>query len=125
MKKLLVIFLLFFPVHGAWANEIYLTCMVKFHDGSEEPLGFVIDLVKGKVKNESGAEHPNVFIDDKVIRFNLMKELVAPGYIKMQYYIDRYTGKISIYAHKEDGVIITIKGNCKKFDIEEWRDKKF
>ena len=28
MKKLLLILLLFFPVHGAWAEKVYLTCSI-------------------------------------------------------------------------------------------------
>ena len=66
MKKLLVILLLFFPVHGAWAEIISLNCNSR--DGTS-PMFFEIDTSEKTVKNIQGS----YFSEDLIVTDNLFE----------------------------------------------------
>ena len=53
MKKLLLIFLLFFPVHGVWAKIINIVCT----GPNVGTLSYILDASKGIVFNEAGNKH--------------------------------------------------------------------
>ena len=59
MKKLLVILLLLFPVHGAWAEDLHLICIAK-------SMTFEVEW-KGKKQNETSTVPP----DQQTFRYKL------------------------------------------------------
>ena len=63
MKKLLVILLLFFVVHGAWAETFYLKCKAL---KSKHTTTLKFDTIKKTLVNTAGKVHP-IEINDTVI----------------------------------------------------------
>ena len=47
-----------------------------------------------------------------------MEQLLVSGYTKLVYYIERYTGEVTITAFKEKGGTFTVNGNCKKAPVK-------
>ena len=64
MKKLLLILLLFFPVHGAWAKTLYLKCT----DKNGKTRDFKFDTIKKTMVNEYGNSH-DIEITDNVFKW--------------------------------------------------------
>ena len=68
MKKLLVILLLLFPVHGAWSKVIDLTC--DSTDQTDRQFNFTIDTKKKTVSNEhSFIVSKNLIITNRTFNF--------------------------------------------------------
>ena len=107
MRKLLLILLLLFPIHGAW-GETFLTC--------EYELGptmyFIFDENKQIVTNDKGAKFLNVSITNTVIGFDTTFQ--TPKTKSMRYSINRLTGKSNIYIVMTDGTTGKNHGSCKK-----------
>ena len=117
MKKLLVILLLFFPVHGAWAKTpLDLTCTYKNTDGGTTNIYFTIDFDNNKILNSRGIPFDNVGINKQIFQFEAMKSLYIkiPEIKNLTYQIDRATGKIEMTTTLSTGKASSINGICKK-----------
>ena len=113
MKKLLVILLLFFPVHGAW-GKTQLSCNYKNETVDIETL-FVIDERKNIIINAQGVKYSNVFIEQNAFHFSLPEEyFVSPTIKEYSYFINRITGHSELIGKFKDGHTIIIDGSCIK-----------
>ena len=102
MKKLLVILLLFFPVHGAWAEKIKLSCVAKDGDSNF----FELDLQNRNVKNQTGRIISfDLNFNENSYTFSLHETMIAhlnevyrkeEIYYKMEYNINRFSGELTM-----------------------------
>ena len=113
MRKLLLILLLLFPVHGAW-GKTQLSCNYKNETVDIETL-FVIDERKNIIINAQGVKYSNVFIEQNAFHFSLPEEYFVSSTIKeYSYYINRITGHSDLIGKFKDGHTIIIDGLCIK-----------
>ena len=121
MKKLLVILLLLFPVHGAWAKIVHLQCT----DNQNSRNTFVIDLEKKTFTNSHGLRLRNVSITSDLFHaeaplstiMSLNKELEEEGKTirakKMVYIIYRSDGYYISRSYWSNGETFESTGYCK------------
>ena len=123
MKKLLVILLLLFPVHGAWAEIISVQC--KETEASDIMNIFIMDTKTGFVSNGSGnkAGHKLIITDE------LYSWTETPGFIEYMkrlsndksykgatHRLDRITGEKYTTMDFHDRPSVTYKDQCEKRD---------
>jgi len=99
MKKLLVILLLFFPVHGAWAKTLILECTLK---GSS--VIYYLDFSQGYVKNAKNLiVGEDLQETDNAYRWNDSWTIIDkiqeryPNYRGAENIVDRRTRNLNIY----------------------------
>ena len=104
MRKLLLILLLLFPVHGAWAKKIKLECEIteaydymlnKYYPISESVKVFIIDT---DLKIAQG-DWPLTRFDDEMIEWRTALQVKDnPKFWYLKYNsIVRYTGQLFVY----------------------------
>ena len=121
MKKLLVILLLFFPVHGAWAgNKLHLTC----HIPDLSITDFFIDLTKKTMTAYIGGENlsnvsitPNTFSSEALpstlkTTNEMTKSISRKRITKQVYRIYRHDGSYEMLTQYNNGTTDIDKGNC-------------
>ena len=84
MKKLLLILLLFFPVHGAWGEEKVITCQRPYGEGLEIwYLEITSDNQKAKMFNLKTGEEmfkvKDLKVTEDTIEFTLYSEFIIDG----------------------------------------------
>ena len=123
MKKLLIILLLFFPVHGAWGKTISVQC--KETEASDIMNIFIMDTKTGFVSNGSG----NKIGHKLIITDELYSWKETPGFIEYmkrlsndKFYkgathrLDRITGEKYTIMDFHDRPSVTYKDQCEKRD---------
>ena len=137
MKRLLLILLLFFPVHGAWGDIITINCKPHSINAEKMPIGekdietFILDINRQVVLNAS--EVPlghNLKItntsynwDDtpRIIEaYNTNIEENSPKYISSTYVLNRITGELLNEVVKEDDSRSKIQSSCEKAPINKF-----
>ena len=114
MKKLLVILLLLFPVHGAWAENIsYLTCTF-FKPAKELTVHFIIDYDNNIVTNSHGVPYKNSRINEQIIQFQGPDKGRKQDIKEAFFSIDRRTGRIETTWYWTDGKSGDQSGQCEK-----------
>ena len=114
MKKLLVILLLFFPVHGAWGKNITnLFCLIQFGNQTS-PIELIIDFDNNTVRATTSSNYARVVITDHIIAFKATEKTKQPGTKDMTYTISRKTGKIEVVFIQTNGHISTFLGKCEE-----------
>ena len=116
MKKLLVILLLFFPVHGVLgANKLHLSCSVKMFRDPPTVILPVIDLKKNIVTNPHGLFMGNALITDTAIVWKDDRKVMERRYGKndtiFSYQINRINGQYTVFVEELD---LSFYGDCKK-----------
>ena len=108
MKKLLVILLLFFPVHGAWGEAFKISCISKEWNDAGNKTTYEIDSVKGIVKNENGIimndifeirDHRYIWDWNTDFILNVVKKLIDIGrkdlvFLAQEFRFSRTTGSL-------------------------------
>ena len=100
MKKLLVILLLLFPVHGAWGEIITLSCSYYQIFMTKSSSSHKIDPPMTKIfrfdfqkRTFGDFNRPLDLLTDQYIRWHFPKQSKSPGKYYIEYVsIDRYTG---------------------------------
>ena len=96
MKKLLIILLLFFPFHEAWAEEINIKCIFKKGSQSVEKI-FFIDDKKRLVNGMLLSEHDKI-TDTEIVITKGSIDLEKIQYWK--YSIVRHSGDATLFLSK-------------------------
>ncbi len=92
MKKLLIILLLLFPVHGAWAENLFLECGVP----NKIKMYYEMDLKNKTVKHYDDT-YKIQYMDDKYFHWTMNHYYKKEGYSVMGYVsIDRVNGNIKV-----------------------------
>ena len=115
MKKLLVILLLLFPVHGAWAEVINLSCVTYDTKNNMEPEShFIIDTETKKITNSHGLPMHNTGVSEQQIVFEF-KPITKPTALEFAHTsINRVTGKLRTTFHFKHGTNTALTGQCEK-----------
>ena len=117
MKKLLVILLLFFPVHGAWAEALKLRCTPLPKGSGNSVLHFITDHVVigagGKITGVklSKTNYKIYWSSSKYVKEEMKK--LFPNYKYSETTLDRVTGEMKV-THKYTNTTNFASYQCEK-----------
>jgi hypothetical protein len=132
MKKLLLILLLFFPVHGAWADELDLECTITISGKRIDAyLYFHLDFKKKEVRQprkKGNLVGINLVVSDNFYEWksepNMVRRMRVEGsdnYPIGQFIrIDRNNGKLLRVTYMSDNTENITTDVCKEFGVPQF-----